>query len=1128
MKQLTLTRIEHRKSTLMILIMLGVALIASPGTRGSAFSPGGARTLEPQATAQESKPKDVRELKVGAPIERELAGGDTHSYRVMLTTGQYFHVIVEQKGIDVVVRLFGPDGQKITEVDSPNGTQGPEPVSVIAAAAGEYRLEVVSPDKAVSPGRYEIRIEALREGTSQDTDRVAVERLLAQAAQLRTEGTAGSLRKAIEKYSEALPLLRGVEDRAGEALTLNEIGSIYWQLSESQKALEYYRQALPLRRVTGDSKGEAEVLHNLGTTYWQLGDNQKALDYYSQALPLRRAASDRIGEAITLGAIGSAYSDVGKLREALDYYNQSLPLRRALGDRRGEANTLSNIGSTYSQMGELQKALEYNDQALVLRRATGDRRGEAATLDNIGVIYWQLGEPQKALEYHNRVLSLRRGTGDRRGEFITLHNIGTDYRSLREPQKALEYYNQALSLARATGDRWWEANTLDSIGAAYRSSDDLNKALEHYNQALLLERAVGDRRGEAITLYQIGASYISLGKAEEALDYLRQALPLHRAIDDRASEAVTLQYIARAERNRGRLKDARAHIESALHIIESTRSQFISQDLRTSYSASKQDYYTFYIDLLMRMHPDQPTAGNDVAALQASERARARGLLELLAEARIDVKQGIAPTLKQREKDLEARISWIQSQLIQANSRGKPDQNKISGLEEEFTRVESESEQLEMEIRQKHPRYAMLHYPTPLGLKAIQEILDEKTVLLEYSLGKEASFLFVISKNGFLTAQLPAASLLANQVTTLREAVAAGPDRMALSNYLQKARSLYQELVEPANRLLSGKQALIIVPDGILHYLPFEVLLQSDSGRKAQVDLHQLPYLIRNYAISYAPSASVLANLHSRDRTTQTPRKAFLAYGDPLYGKTESAQTGPVRSAVRSAFGEGKPWKLQQLPESRREVERIAKLYPREQVGVFLGEQASEENVKAADRASQYRFVHFAVHGLLNESKPQYSGLVLSLPRSQSEKTAAQEAISIPTTTLTNGVNVTDNGSRVEDGLLQVYEIFNLKLNADLVVLSACETGLGKDVKGEGLVGLTQAFLYAGTPSLAVSLWKVQDKSTAELMVRFYRHLNDPTLSKAEALRQAQLEMIRKGDFSHPYYWAGFVLLGQP
>jgi CHAT domain-containing protein len=406
--------------------------------------------------------------------------------------------------------------------------------------------------------------------------------------------------------------------------------------------------------------------------------------------------------------------------------------------------------------------------------------------------------------------------------------------------------------------------------------------------------------------------------------------------------------------------------------------------------------------------------------------------------------------------------------------------------------------------------------------------LDEKTVQLEYSLGTDASYLFAISKHDFLTAPLPPASLLTNQVMALRETVAGRPDRMGLSNYVQKARALFEDLVLPANRLLRGKQSLIIVPDGVLHYLPFEALLQSDGGRRApQLDLHQLPYLVRDFSISYAPSATVLINLRNVNPTT-APRKAFLAFGDPLYGRAEPDQREPIRRAFRSAFGDGKPWDLQPLPESRHEVERIATLYPRERVEVFLGDRASEENVKAGDTLSQYRFVHFAVHGLLNENKPQYSGLVLSLPTDVPDPKGKESGRAVAGNSTSPASAPEVKRAATEDGLLQVYEIFNLKLNANLVVLSACESGLGKETRGEGLVGLTQAFFYAGTPSLMVSLWKVQDKSTAALMVRFYRHLNNPAVGKAQALRQAQLEMIRSEDYSHPYYWAGFVLTGKP
>jgi CHAT domain-containing protein len=1127
---------EHRSlarsSKRVIVVGLLFWLFPSAVTCGAAKPAQGITVVKPSPQAgSETRQADVRELQQGQTIEREMTGGATHTYRIAMTQGQYLHVVVEQKAIDVVVRLYGPEGKKLIEVDSPNGTQGPEPVYCLAESTGAYRLEVNVPDEKAAPGHYAIQVEELREATAKDRDRVAAEGMIAAAEQMRAQGTAELLRKAIEKYNEALPLLRKMEDRQGEATTLNNIGASYWLLGENQKALESHNQALRIRRELGNRLDESNSLYNIGVIYWQLGEYQKALDYYDQALPVWREGGFRQEQAYAFNAIGLAYDHQGKLQEAIRYFNEALALDHALGNRREEAIVRNNIGGSYQYLGELQKALDHYNQALLLAHTLGDRRSEATALNNAGVLYWQLGENQKALDYYNQALPLRRVTGDRFGEVSTLTNIGLIHWSSDESQKALEYYNQALSLAHTIEDRRGEANALNNIGASYMYLGEPQKALAYHRQALPLRRAIGDRRGEAVTLSQIGKSYISLGKPEEATGYLEQALSLHRAIGDKRHEQETLQNIARAARDANRLEEARAPMEQALAIIEGTRSQFLSPELRTSYLASNQSYYEFYIDLLMRLHQDQPASGYAAAALQASERARARSFLELLAEARIDVRQGIDPALKEKEKTLQARTSWIQNQLIQIHGRPKPDQSKIAAFADELKKTEDDREQLEAEIRQKHPRYAQLHYPTPLSLKAIQQLLDDRTALLEYSQGKAASFLFAVSKNDFLVACLPADSSLMNRVKKVREAIADKPNRQTLSNYLLNARSLYQELIQPAARILAGKKSLIIVADGILNYLPFEALLESDSRRSAQLDLSRLPYLVRDYAISYAPSATVLASLGKVHEERQAPGKTFLAYADPLYGNEAPAAMNAVRSAIGSAFGESEPWKLQPLPESRTEVEEIGKLYPPQQVSIFLREQASEENVKTEDRLSQYRYLHFAVHGLLNENKPQYSGLVLSLPRGE-EATAAgsvkQPARAAEVDRTSGATEVAPQSPHTEDGLLQVYEIFNLKLNADLVVLSACETGLGKEVRGEGLIGLTRAFMYAGTPSVIVSLWKVQDKSTSELMRRFYHHLAGRNANKAEALRQAQIEMIRKVEFAHPYYWAGFVLTGQP
>jgi tetratricopeptide (TPR) repeat protein len=292
------------------LLWLSSAVVVDGGSRSELHS---TPPVALQTVRSGTRQAEVRELKQGQVIERELAAGEAHTYRITLASGQYLKAVAEQKGIDVVVRLFGPDGQKLADLDSPNGTQGPEPVSVIAETAGEYRLEVRSLEEKALAGRYEIKVEELRESKPLDRDRIALERTLGEAEQLRTKGTAESLRKAIEKYSEALPLLRILEDRQGEAATLNRIGVIYWSLGDNPKALEYYSRAQPLWHAVGDRRNEATTLHNFGVVYWQLGDSQSALEHYNQALTVWRAVGDRRGEATTLSAIGLAHNHLGPI-----------------------------------------------------------------------------------------------------------------------------------------------------------------------------------------------------------------------------------------------------------------------------------------------------------------------------------------------------------------------------------------------------------------------------------------------------------------------------------------------------------------------------------------------------------------------------------------------------------------------------------------------------------------------------------------------------------------------------------------------------------------------------------------------------------------------------------------------
>jgi CHAT domain-containing protein/Tfp pilus assembly protein PilF len=953
----------------------------------------------------------------------------------------------------------------------------------------------------------------------------------------------GEKQKALEYLSQSLPIYREVEDRNGEAGTLNNIGGVYADLGEQQKALDYYAQALPLRRAVGDRSGEAVTLSNIGLVYSALGEQQKALDYYAQALPLRRAVGDRGGEAYTLNNIGGFYSDLGEKQKALDYFSQALPLSREVGDRSGEATALNNIGGVYDDLGEKQKALDYYAQALPLRRAVRDRSGEAVTLSNIGKVYSALGEKQKALDYYAQALPIRREVGDRRGEAATLNNIGSVYKDLGEKPRALDYYAQALPIRRAVGDRRGEATTLSNIGSVYDDLGEKQKALDYYEQALPLSRAVGDRRGEAYTLSNIGGVYNDLGEKQKALDYVSQALLLIRAVGDRNGEATTLSNIALVERDRGNLTQALPRIESALAIIESLRTNITNQELRASYFATVQDYYQFYIDLLMRLHKLRPSEGNDAKALQASERARARALLETLAEANADIRQGVDPQLVERERLLQQQLNLrAQAQIKLFSASHTEEQAAI--VAKEIETLTNQLQQIETEIRQKSPRYAALTQPQPLSLPEIQkQVLDADTLLLEYSLGDEQSYLWAVTPDSITSYELPKRAEIEDAARKFRDLLTVGGAWPGSSNGtaaqrggttpVQSSASLAPEAATRLARLLLspvasqlGKKRLLIVSDGALQYVPFSALPNPTTA--AQTVTYQ-PMVVEHEIVSL-PSASTLALLR-RDVGGRKPSpKAVAVLADPVFSRDDARLTASIskttrpttvkssassaalnetnrldltgRALSRSAKEAGVTRAGGDLPRlrgTRREAEQILSVVGKDNARLMLDFDANRATATSPD-LSQYRFVHFATHGLMDSLHPELSGIALSM---------------------------IDEKGNPQDGFLRLHDVFNLKLPAELVVLSACQTGLGKEVKGEGLVGLTRGFMYAGAPRVVVSLWSVSDEGTAELMTRFYSGMLKDKLRPAAALRAAQVSMLGDQRFASPFFWAAFTLQGE-
>ena len=959
----------------------------------------------------------------------------------------------------------------------------------------------------------------------------------------------GEKQKAVDFYSQALQLDRAAGNRGLEALTLSNIAGLYASLGENQKALDYHSQALSIRRAAGDRKGEAFSLTNIGSTYYSLGEYQKALDFYNQALQLNRQIGDRRLEATTLSNVGVAYHFLGEKQKALDFHSQALSLYRAIGDRRGEAFTLSNIGLVYDSAGEKQKALDLYNQALPIHRATGVRLGEIFTLNNIGGVYYSLGEKQKAVDFYTQALEIQRIIGERRGEAITLNNIGVVYKLMGENQRAIDFYIQALELHRAVGDRMGESKTLGNIGLAYDELGEKRKALDFYNQALSIGRAVGNRSGEAVTLANIGGLYGEIGEKQKALNLFNQALSISREIGESRVEARILYDTARINRALGRLDESRSQVESSLKIIESIRASVVSKDLRASYFATEQDVYEFYIDLLMQMRGRAPAGGHDAEALQVSERSRARSLLESLAEARADIRRGADPKLVERERSLQQRLNAKAEEKLKL-SAGAADAERLTAIRREVDTLTAELQQLQTLIRQTNPRYAALTQPQPLTLAEIQrQALDAETLLLEYSLGKDRSFLWAVTLTTINSYELPKRDEIEAAAKGVYELLSNPPTGAAAGNsdlketneqYLAVAASLSRMLLGPVAAQL-GKKRLLIVADGMLHYIPFGALPapetsgQGDIRRARQgggatgkqanprpvalsprLSVAHTPMIV-DHEIVHLPSASTLAALR-RELAGRKPAARLLAVlADPVFsindervkpaarlGASQSVQFDPldesrVRILSQTGGGAQRELRIDRLPFTREEAERIMALAPAGSGMKALDFQASRATVTSG-QLSQYRYIHFATHGLADSQRPELSTILLSLY---------------------------DEQGRPQDGFLRAHEIYNLEMPAELLTLSACQTGLGKLTKGEGLVSLTRGFMYAGAARIVVSLWSVSDRATSELMVKFYRRMLAGGERPAAALRAAQVEMWRDNRWGTPFYWAAFTLQGE-
>lgn len=990
---------------------------------------------------------------------------------------------------------------------------------------------------------------------------------------------------ALDSFRQALDIQRAQNDLPKIVSTLSNIGLTYTKLGETKKAVDVYNQALEIERQRKNLIGESDILAKISILQISLGENQKALATLNRALELRQVVQNQLpqksqlsnlfNQGLILINLANVHSDLGNYQQALDYSNQAQVLMQKIGDRPKEANVLYLRSTIYNMRGEYKQQLATLNEALALQQAIPDRTGQISTLNSLAGIYRTLGDYKKALNFYNQALEIARQIKAPSTEAETLSRIAQAYRDLGNYTISVNYLNQALKIYEKRDDKYSIAQTLDTIAGVWQAASSYPKALEKYQQALqiwqqqeiplgqlvsllgmvrtyeslkdypsalnsakqalslsrgqnkiigatalgLMGRVyqatgdyqkslftaqqgasifkkLGNKQGLANALINIGKTYNRLQDYQKAINIFNQEIELRQAIGDRFNEAEALYNVAINQRALGNQKAARSQIEKTIAIIEGIRSNVDRQELRASYFATVQKYYEFYIDLLMQLHKKEPSKGYNVLALQASERARARNLVELLNQARVDIRRNVDPKLVERERDLQQQLNATDFRRIQL-LKGQYTNKQLEQVKQQIEAFVSDLDEVQAQIRSLSPEYASLTQSNQLDkltlkLPEIQrQVLDDNTLLLQYSLGEERSYLWAVTKTGITGYEIP-------KRTDIEAAV---------NNFNQELRKTELEKIDSqvgiklSQMLLGsvinqlGQKRLLIVGDGVLQTIPFAALPISENSSQ------NVPLLVKHEIVTL-PSASTIGVLRSKLKGRQVAPKTIAVLADPVFNASDerlkvSQQPDSNNPSESTRFAEQACINVDRLKYSGEEAKDILSFVPENQYLKAVSFDASLATVNNS-KLNQYQIVHFATHGCVNNDQPELSGVVLSL--------------------------LNEKGTDI-DGILRLHDIYNLNLSAELVTLSACKTGLGKDVKGEGLIGLTRGFMYAGAKRVVVSLWSVNDRTTADLMQGFYQQMLKNKLHPVAALREAQLEMWKQG--KAPYYWAAFTVQGE-
>lgn len=831
--------------------------------------------------------------------------------------------------------------------------------------------------------------------------------------------------------------------------------------------------------------------------------------------------------AVTEGESRRAAGSAESARRAVGLFTRAGELWRSFGNTYEEAVALYGEGWSRVALSESQQAAACFDRSRRMMEEQGVAFEEAIARTGLAWTLLYLGEWEKGLENFTPAAATHRALNNPRSEAIALYGVGWAQSLLGRDAEALETFERSVELRRAARDRAGEALTLSSSGRIKGKLGRTAEGVRDLAKALAALRELKSKRGEAETLSNLGWVYYSAGDDARAFEHFSLALPIRQVTGDRGGEAAAFYGLARVEGRRGGLPKAREHAAAAVDIVESLRSEGASSQFRASYFATVQDYYEFYVDVLMRLGQSGVVGDFDEDALHAHERARARALLDAFSEARGESRRAIDSALLEEEARLRQKLNAAadRERLQRLRGAAPHDSAEIKQLLEELRRVEAR-------IREVNPRYAALSQPRPLAPSQLQEqLLDENTLLLEYALGAERSYVWAVTRESVKGFALPGRAEIEERARKVYESLGARGEhrrgeaagvrrtRVAASDavFYNEAGLLGEVLLGPVSKLLPGKR-LVVATQGALELLPLGIFPAPGTFRPGQGFAAYVP-LARDHEVVNVPSASMLALSRHETARRDRARKAIAVFADPVFGGDDErlaalrpamARQPAGASGVRHAADTSErnpvsnpsasPRLLPRLSGTRYEAELIAAMAPAGQ-RLLAVDFAASRAAAAGDALVAFETLHFATHALIDHRHPELSGLVFSQ---------------------------VDASGAAQDGILRSHEIAVMRLSADLAVLSACGTGVGREIRGEGLMSLTRSFMIAGVPRVVVSSWAVPDKESAELMVRFYRKMLGPERPPAAAaLRAAQISMWEEPRWRSPYYWGAFALHGE-